>query len=354
MAIDDHIAGLPASIAPFAARLVGASRGDNVHQRCMAQIALFEVTLRYLACVACAGHFQTGLHDDKVRRALRGLNHPSLGHWLAVWRETARAHAGTSGFPVPELLRLAAVECAVGSACHTAHTRLCELYRKTALSRRNRPISMYQFFEIMVVHRNGLFHYPSAQQEGVLKECDLVVGPALEETFHHLEFLRRYQPVFVRQIRFHRGQLVHEIERCLGPADPVTETYVGEEPLAQEAGRLILARAEMVTKDGEERERLSPVLDLEPLILRHVCSHCQRVGLFSLSKRTASSLEYTAACPHAATFPDSPERLTELIGRYEPAPTEDKRLRPDGPASLEDAAAAAPQVAATPATDAPE
>jgi hypothetical protein len=346
--IAERIACLPASIAPFAQRLVSASQSDSVHERCMAQIALFEVTLRYLARLAAALHAQSGLHDDRVRKALHGLNQPSLGHWLAVWREIARAHAKAGRFAMPELLEVASAQCPADSAMHRAHTRLCELYRKTQMSRRGRPISVYDFFEVMVVHRNGLFHYPSAQQEGVLSECDRVVGPALEELFDPLAFLSEYPPVFVRQIRFHRGDLVHEIERCVGPADPVTETYLAKEPLVEEAGRLILAHAEPSGEGEEGPRKLSPLAGLEPLLIRYTCPQCQRVGLFGLSRRSENSVEYSAACPHPVTFPESPQRLVDILGPYKPAPAEDARLRPDGPAGLEQAPAAAPITTAAP------
>ena len=285
-------------------------------------LALFEVTLKYLAAVVVAQYRPLGFSDPAVDEALTRLPHPSLGHWAALLRAVlaARRHYQLPDegciFPdLPPLYNRASPALEAGAA-------LLHTMRGTADNR----ISLRQLFDTLVEYRNSQTHGAGAGAAHVAARVPLLQA-ALEECLLALPSLAARGLLFVDNVSIERGGgRTVSYARLMSdrPRLRLTRRAIGPDEPHPEPQQLYLAPA----------HDLAGAISLHPLVVFvPACAVCGEAQVGILNGMTAHAVEYLCyGCGHTnqvAALRDDlvaflPARPTDAspVPSAEPSPAE--------------------------------
>jgi DeoR/GlpR family transcriptional regulator of sugar metabolism len=240
----------PYPIAKCYERLV---RTRNITERRDQVRYLFEVTLKYCACLAVAEYFRTGASDPFAEGALSCLSRPSMGHWVALLRQCLR-HSSPTTMPGLSSALLDRTRTPGVVEGFNAIRGFVDPTRKS----QQESVSILTFAEAMVTYRNRSTGHGAPQHEHVEKFTPLIEA-AVVEMLVHLEVLKRFPLVYLSEIRVERRRFAHALTRLMGTSQVAMADYLTERDdalLGNDRSLLIL-----------DPDHGTPLLVLHPLVI---------------------------------------------------------------------------------------
>jgi DeoR/GlpR family transcriptional regulator of sugar metabolism len=200
-------------------------RARTAADRCDQARYLFEVTLKYSACLAIADYIRSGQTDEATRASLACLARPSLGHWANLLRQCLRhtTQAALAGLGEAWLQKVRPKPAMV--AAYRAMRTFVEGESKAATD----SFAPIAFAEMMVRYRNRSIGHGAPQADHTEKFAPILEAGVLELLLH-LETLKALPLVHLAEIRVERRQFVHTLTRFMGTSPvPLADHVTGRD-----------------------------------------------------------------------------------------------------------------------------
>ncbi len=277
--VDTILHEYPYPIAKCYERLLAA---HDVVERLERTRFLFEVTLKYAACVALAGYLNDERRDERTDAAISLLTRPSMGHWLNLFRTCAR-HQQTLGNPhFPDALFDKIRDRPGMTEAYVKIRNFLDDKQNGA----QQSVTLLGFLEAAVAYRNRTTGHGAPRREQ-LEEMSPVLEAGVVELIGYLDFLRRTQLVHLSDLRVERRSFVHHLVRMMGTTQVAIAHYTTDrdQALLGADKQLFLCAPDTTT----------PVMSLHPLVI------CAQGEVFLLqSSDLDRGVEYI--CHHTGQF----------------------------------------------------
>lgn len=272
---------------------------------------LFEVTLKYCACLSIAQYLRIGHHEPSIDAALSCLSRPSLGHWLNLFRQCSRRNQlAEVGFFSPATLEKTRSRPAMIEAFN-AIKRFIDPERKGNVE----GVSPLSFLEAMVSYRNRAAGHGAPQRDHV-ESFTPILEAGLVELLEHFSELKNLRLVYISEIRIERDRFVHVMTRLMGTSPLAMSDYVS----AREDALLGHDRTLLVFDNRNDAFLFS----LHPLVIYAN----EDVFILQLSdlKRSVEYLCHDTGATYVADqiFDDFKQQLGPYLGNVDPAESTDK------------------------------
>jgi hypothetical protein len=198
----------PCPIAKCYEKVIGAR---DLFERWEKVRLLFEVTLKYCACLSIAGYIKTSHEDKQINAALKYLTRPSLGHWYNIFSLITKylQSKNESIFP-NELFEKIRDRPRLIAGWNAIRDFLDPAKKSTSES-----IYLMPFLENLVTYRNRTAGHGAPQSDHLEKMLP-VFEQALVDLLLHLQFLKRIPLIFISEIKVERTSFVHILYRLMG------------------------------------------------------------------------------------------------------------------------------------------
>lgn len=182
---------------------------------------LFEVTLKYCACLSIAQYLSTGHHEPTIDAALSCLARPSLGHWLNLFRQCSRSNQlnGSSVFSAVSFEKTKSRQAMLQA--FNAIKRFVDPNR----TGNSESVSPLGFLEAMVTYRNRSSGHGAPQADHVQMFTPLLEA-GLIDLLQHFPELKNGRVVYLAEIRLERQRYVHVMTRLMGNTALASPDYV--------------------------------------------------------------------------------------------------------------------------------
>jgi len=229
-------------------------------------VDLSEDLVKYLAMVLASNYRHNNPSqshaDAEVIRALKGLNQPMFGRWLALLQKlVAYYQLSPTNLLVPEVSSFYQAKAEVGMiACY-------EYFRNTYTIHNENVETKGDFLEFLLEHRNDVTH-PRGMTNRQKQRSMSKLKPALHELFFGLQFLTSYSLVYLSRVTVVRMQKKYDHEIVTMMGDEVRE--VGkvdkyEQTTERQPGWFYLS---------EQGYSYNPIFDLQPFLMYVQCEKC--------------------------------------------------------------------------------
>lgn len=182
---------------------------------------LFEVTLKYSACLAIADYMRSSQADDSTRDSLACLARPSLGHWANLLRQCLR---NTTQPAVPGLGAAWLQKARQRPAMVEAY-RAMRAFVEGDVKGAPEHIAPITFAEMTVSYRNRSVGHGAPQGDHAERFAPLLEAGVLD-MLQHLEPLTALPLVHLAEIRAERRNFVHSLTRFMGTSPVPLPDYV--------------------------------------------------------------------------------------------------------------------------------
>ena len=215
---------------------------------------LFEVTLKYAACIAISSYLRDPRRDAQTDAALSCLTRPSLGHWLNLFRRCTRHQQslGLGLFPAELFERTSTRPAMV--RCMNALKEALEPGSSSAVQ----GVSLLHLLEAMIAYRNRTTGHGAPSREQIEKMSGFL-EEGVVDLILHAEVLQKTPLVFVSEIRAERRSFVHSLTRLVGTSPMTIPDFVTDRD-----GALLGADKQLFLCDPES---MQPQIPLHPLVI---------------------------------------------------------------------------------------
>jgi len=172
---------------------------------------LFEVTLKYCACLSLGQYLNSGHRDPSIDGALGCLTRPSLGHWLNLFRQCVRHNQNTDSPLFPSSI----FEKTRSRSDLLKAFNVIRHFVGPEQKGNVESVSPFSFLEALITYRNKASGHGTPQREHI-ERFTPILEAGIIDLLHHLAELRTLRLVYISEIRVERQRFVHAMTRFMG------------------------------------------------------------------------------------------------------------------------------------------